>query len=220
MNQYRPLNDHVYEYVISLINDGKIAAGDRVSEQMICESLGVSRTPVREALIKLCDDGYLDNEIRKGFRVHEFDDTTTQEVYQVMGALDAQAACLASNHLTEDDYSQMQFLIDSMSLAIKGGLVSQYDELQRNFHNYYVNRCGNKRLRGLIEQQGRFFLRKDFTSIDEEKARELAAATNEGHQRILDLLREKKLDELANYVRCEHWQGGYAKLFATKSKSE
>ena len=61
MDQYRPLNDHVYEYIIALINDGKITAGDRVSEQMICDAMGVSRTPVREALIKLSDDGYLDS---------------------------------------------------------------------------------------------------------------------------------------------------------------
>lgn len=39
MDQYRPLNDHVYEYIIALINDGKITAGDRVSEQMICDAI-------------------------------------------------------------------------------------------------------------------------------------------------------------------------------------
>ena len=45
MDQYRPLNDHVYEYVIALINDGKITAGDRVSEQMICDACLLYTSP-------------------------------------------------------------------------------------------------------------------------------------------------------------------------------
>ena len=61
MTTYQPLNEHVYDYIIALINDGNVKPGERVSEQSICEAMNVSRTPVREALIKLCDDGYLDN---------------------------------------------------------------------------------------------------------------------------------------------------------------
>ena len=57
----RPLKDHVYDYISSRIDAGELSAGDRVSEQAICDAMGVSRTPVREALIQLASDGYLDN---------------------------------------------------------------------------------------------------------------------------------------------------------------
>ena len=49
----RPLKDHVYDYISSRIDAGELSAGDRVSEQTICDAMGVSRTPVREALIQL-----------------------------------------------------------------------------------------------------------------------------------------------------------------------
>ncbi len=57
----RPLKDHVYDYISSRIDAGELSAGDRLSEQAICDAMGVSRTPVREALIQLASDGYLDN---------------------------------------------------------------------------------------------------------------------------------------------------------------
>ena len=57
----RPLKDHVYDYISSCIDAGELSAGDRLSEQAICDAMGVSRTPVREALIQLASDGYLDN---------------------------------------------------------------------------------------------------------------------------------------------------------------
>lgn len=54
----RPLKDHVYDYISSRIDAGELSAGDRLSEQAICDAMGVSRTPVREALIQLASDGY------------------------------------------------------------------------------------------------------------------------------------------------------------------
>ena len=63
------LKDNVYAYIAGRIDSGELSAGDRVSEQAICDAMGVSRTPVREALIQLASDGYLDNLPRRGFRV-------------------------------------------------------------------------------------------------------------------------------------------------------
>ena len=91
----RPLKEHVYEYIAARIESGELSAGDRVSEQTICDAMGVSRTPVREALIQLASDGYLDNQPRRGFRVRGFDRQNAIEVFQIMGPLDGQAAYLA-----------------------------------------------------------------------------------------------------------------------------
>lgn len=189
MDQYRPLNDHVYEYIIALINDGKITAGDRVSEQMICDAMGVSRTPVREALIKLSDDGYLDNELRKGFRVHGFDEQAAVEIFQIIGPLEGQAACLAAQHLTDNDYQQLQFLIDSMDLAIRGGLLSQYDQLQRKFHEYFVSRCGNERLISLLQQQKRYFIRREHVSNHSKECLRLFVLLTKTIRRLLICLK-------------------------------
>ena len=119
----RPLKDHVYDYISSRIDAGELSAGDRVSEQAICDAMGVSRTPVREALIQLASDGYLDNLPRRGFRVRGFDQQNAVEVFEIMGPLDGQAAYLACPLLTDEDIMQLKFLVGSMDLAIQGGLI-------------------------------------------------------------------------------------------------
>ena len=135
----RPLKDHVYDYISSRIDAGELSAGDRLSEQTICDAMGVSRTPVREALIQLASDGYLDNLPRRGFRVRGFDQQNAVEVFEIMGPLDGQAAYLSCPNLTDDDITQLKFLVGSMDLAIQGGLIRKYDDIQRDFHLTYFN---------------------------------------------------------------------------------
>ena len=67
-NEYRSLKDHVYNHIVDLIDGGTLADDHKISEQQICDALGVSRTPVREALIQLAADGYLENVPRKLLR--------------------------------------------------------------------------------------------------------------------------------------------------------
>ena len=68
-----------------------------------------------------------------------------------MGPLDGQAAYLACPLLTEEDLAQLRFHVGSMDLAIESGLITKYDDIQREFHNAYTRRCGNARLITLIE---------------------------------------------------------------------
>ena len=57
MEKYKSLKDHVYDYIADLINQGKMSAGDRISEQSVCDAIGVSHTPVREALSQRATQG-------------------------------------------------------------------------------------------------------------------------------------------------------------------
>lgn len=201
----RPLKEHVYDYIAARIESGELSAGDRVSEQTICDAMGVSRTPVREALIQLASDGYLDNQPRRGFRVRGFDRQNAIEVFEIMGPLDGQAAFLACPLLTDDDLAQLRFHVGSMDLAIDSGLITKYDDIQREFHRTYTQRCGNARLIKLIDQMERHFIKRDYGSVEQETARELLRKANAEHRRILELFEAKDADGLRNYIRDTHW---------------
>ncbi len=205
MEQYRSLKDHVYDYIAELIDGGRLGGGDKVSEQQICDALNVSRTPVREALIQLAGDGYLENLPRKGFRVKRVDDESAREIFEILGPLDGRAAWLASEHLTDEDCSQLQFLCESMNLAIEKGLVKKYDDLQREFHDYYVQRCGNARLIAYITQLNRFFMKREYESVDAETAHVLLMKANEEHAEIVRLLSAHERDRVQDYIRDVHW---------------
>ena len=92
-------------------------------------------------------------------RVRGFDRQRALEVFEVIGPLDGQAAFLACPQLTEQDLAQMQFLVGSMDLAISSGLILKYDDLQREFHYSYVQKCGNQRLMDLMTQLERCFIK-------------------------------------------------------------
>ena len=199
------LKDNVYAYIAGRIDSGELSAGDRVSEQTICDAMGVSRTPVREALIQLASDGYLDNLPRRGFRVRGFDRENALEVFEIMGPLDGQAAYLACPGLDDDTIAQMRFLVGSMDLAIESRLMLKYDDLQREFHYTYYHLCGNQRLIELLRQLERCFIKRDYSTVDREEAYRLLRKANDEHRRILELFEARDATAVRDYIRDVHW---------------
>lgn len=203
--QFLSLKDHVYDHIASRIEAGDLSVGDHVSEQSICSAMGVSRTPVREALILLAADGYLDNEPRKGFRVHGFNKENAEEVFEILGPLDGEAAYLACDNLLPEDFAQMHFLIDSMDLAINNTLFKNYDDLQKTFHETYFNRCNNSRLIKEISTLLRHFSKREYSNLDQELQKELLRKANAEHKEILRLLEEGDKHTVRNYICDVHW---------------
>ena len=199
------LKDNVYAYIAGRIDSGELSAGDRVSEQAICDAMGVSRTPVREALIQLASDGYLDNLPRRGFRVRGFDRENALEVFEIMGPLDGQAAYLACPGLDDDTIAQLRFLVGSMDLAIESRLMLKYDDLQREFHYTYYHLCGNQRLIELLRQLERCFIKRDYSTVDREEAYRLLRKANDEHRRILELFEARDAAAVRDYIRDVHW---------------
>ena len=199
------LKDNVYAYIAGRIDSGELSAGDRVSEQAICDAMGVSRTPVREALIQLASDGYLDNLPRRGFRVRGFDRENALEVFEIMGPLDGQAAYLACPRLDDDTIAQMRFLVGSMDLAIESRLMLKYDDLQREFHYTSYHLCGNQRLIELLRQLERCFIKRDYSTVDREEAYRLLRKANDEHRRILELFEARDAAAVRDYIRDIHW---------------
>ena len=186
-NEYRSLKDHVYNHIVDLIDGGTLADDHKISEQQICDALGVSRTPVREALIQLAADGYLENVPRKGFYVKRVTEDSAREIVEIIGPLDGRAALLAVGDMTDDDIAQLQFLHGSMQLAIEKGLYKKYDDLQHDFHDCYVRKCGNTRLIGLIHQMNRYFMKREYANVGADELDGLLRKANEEHAEIVRL---------------------------------
>ena len=197
-NEYRSLKDHVYNHIVDLIDGGTLADDHKISEQQICDALGVSRTPVREALIQLAADGYLENVPRKGFYVKRVTEDS--------------AALLAVGDMTDDDIAQLQFLHGSMQLAIEKGLYKKYDDLQHDFHDCYVCKCGNSRLVGLIHQMNRYFMKREYANVGADELDGLLRKANEEHAEIVRLFELRDGEELQRFIRDVHWSIDNAKF--------
>lgn len=208
--RFMTLKDHVYEYISKRIQEGTIKPNDKLNEQEICDELDISRTPVREALIQLAADGLLDNEPRRGFRVKPLTQEKANNLYMIIGTLDAMAATLALDNLTKEDINLMRKLKADMDYAIENRMLDQYYKLQVDFHNIYINKCGNEELIQLLNQLKMRFIRQGYDS--NEKLIKIFSATNNEHEVIIDLMEEKDAEKLEHYLKTVHWNVQYSNL--------
>ncbi|MDP9763229.1 GntR family transcriptional regulator [Deinococcus enclensis] len=97
------IREGVYHHLRRAILDGDFTPGERLGEVELGEKLGVSRTPIREALLRLTQEGLLTAEANKGVRVRTVSADEARDTYTVRAELDALAAALAATHHTPDD---------------------------------------------------------------------------------------------------------------------
>ena len=137
---------------------------------------------------------------------------SAREIVEVIGPLDGRAALLAVDRMTEDDIAQLQFLHGSMHLAIEKGLYKKYDDLQHDFHECYVSKCGNTRLESLIHQMNRYFMKREYANVDEGELGDLLRKANEEHAEIVRLFELRDGEELQRFIRDVHWSIDNAKF--------
>lgn len=206
----KTLKDYVYEYISKGIQEGTLKPNDKLNEQEISDKLGISRTPIREALIQLAADGLLESIPHRGFRVKPLSLKEVTELYIIIGNLDSLAANLALYNLSEEDINQMEGLKEEMDEAIKKEEYDRYYKLQIEFHDVYINKCNNKELIRILNQLRMRFIRQSYSNIDKEELLKVLLETNEQHGVIIDLIKARDSKRLENYIKEVHWNTKYA----------
>ena len=142
-----PLRDEVYRQVLDRIHRGDLAAGARLRDTDLASQLGVSRTPVREALLRLAREGVLDSSMGRGFRVRPLDASELQEVGVILGALES----LALRISTEPSPDRLDRLaeLDRRLEHTRGDAAACLD-LEDEWHRVLLEGCPNRRLLDLI----------------------------------------------------------------------
>jgi len=215
----KTLKEHIYEYISSCITDGSLKANEKINEREICDDLDVSPTPVKEALIQLETDGYLNRIPRRGFYVKELTLEKVQEKYIIIGVLDGLAASLALSNMSEKDIEQMKYITEMIDIAVKAKQYNQYFQLQTEFHNVYLQKCGNEELVTLLNRLKKSFIRQTYYIQErEERLFDILQETNNEHKEIISLFETQDRLKLEDYIRNVHWSVKHAGLDAFQSK--
>jgi DNA-binding GntR family transcriptional regulator len=138
----------VYLDILQRIQRGTIGAGTRIRDSALAAELGVSRTPVREALIRLAREGALDADVGRGFRVSRLDPAELQETGAILAVLEPLALDLVPEFPAD--------LLDRLGavahrLEQTRGDIDTCIELDDEWHRTLLAQCPNRRLLGLIE---------------------------------------------------------------------
>lgn len=196
--------DEVYEQLKRDIAEFQLVPGDRFTENSVTERLNVSRTPVRQALIRLQQEGYVEVMFRSGWRVLPFDFAKFEQLYDLRMVLETTAAHrLCDEGLRSPKPINRPLLDDLMALWLVPAAqrstdtvqVSQWDEA---FHCALVESAGNPemaRVHREVTDRIRIIRRLDFT----KQAR--IEATYDEHGKILTAIRAKRGDQAALLLR-------------------
>lgn len=207
-----PLRDEIHRRILNAILAGDHPPGARLKDSSLALQLGVSRTPVREALIRLAREGTLDADVGKGFRVPPLDPVEIGEVGQILGSLEALAL-----ELSPDPPADRLRRLADLDRAIEQtrGDATRSADLEDEWHGALLEGCPNRRLLHTIADFRRLS-RRYLAAYLRDSAR--AALSTLPHQKILDALRHQDR-AAALRVFGQQWRRGIEELQAWLTRS-
>lgn len=196
MDEYLPLRDVVFKTLRQGILTGELKPGERLMEIHLANRLGVSRTPIREAIRKLELEGLVIMIPRRGAEVAQITEKNLQDVLEVRRALDVFAAKLACQRMTEEQKKELKEAADAFEKAIetKDATVSARADVK--FHDIILEAAGNDRLTQLVNNLAEQVYRYRFESVKDERSH---SRLIDEHRRIYDSIvkRDEKAAEEA-----------------------
>lgn len=159
------LRERIVEFIKDSVTSGRLKPGERVPEQEIAESFGISRTPIREAFRQLETEGFLTFIPRKGAVVTHITAKDVSEFYSIKSLLEGYAARLASKKFVERDIKRLQTLNQHMERCAQKDDVKGFFKLDNQFHEVFLSACGNDKLSNLAHQIMQQFERFRVTAL-------------------------------------------------------
>ncbi|HEX6551232.1 MAG TPA: GntR family transcriptional regulator [Ktedonobacteraceae bacterium] len=147
-----PLRERVYQLVQRAIVSGELHPGQRVRDLDLAAQLGVSRTPVREALQRLEDEGLVETLPGASTRIVPLDTQAAREAFPVVAVLHALATRLAVETLTEQDLVSLRQANESLVAALEDGDVTHAIQADDHFHDVFIRASANSEIRHALNR--------------------------------------------------------------------
>ena len=203
----------VAQHLRALITEGGLAPGTRLNERVLGERLGVSRTPLREALRLLAADGLVRLQPNRGAQVVMLSEIDVRESFEVMSGLEAQSGELACRKVTPDDIAEIKALTFEMLACHARRDLPTYYRINHSIHERINRAAGNRLLTEVYDRINRRIQNLRFRSnFDQEKWNRAAC----DHAMMVDALEARDGARLAAILRAHLIQKGETVLEAMR----
>lgn len=201
--------DRAYAELRRRILENEMPAGVQMLETEVADMLEMSRTPVREALIKLAEEGLVEVRPRHGMRVKPVSAEDMKEIYDVLTSLESTAASLAAARgLSEEELDDLEGAVAAMDKALKSGNLKAWAEADQAFHDLLVVGSGNRRLRDIVATIRDQAHRVRMATLT---LRPLPTASNDDHRAVVAAIRARD-SKTARQVHRDHRERSGAML--------
>lgn len=200
--------EEVYAQLSAWIIDGTLQPGEALRDQDLAGQLGVSRTPVREALRRLEDEGLVETALNRWTRVAPLRAAQAAELYRVVETLEVLALRLAAPALTAPELDQLRDLDGQLREALGQRDARRAVEADTAFHDLWISRSGNGELQQTVRALKRKLRRVELAYFD---AAAHSEASLDEHAAILDALQAGDTERAVQAVQ-DNWQGSLGRL--------
>jgi len=187
------VTDLVYEAIRDRVMRGELGPGTVLRQEEISRAMGVSRTPVREALMRLVSDGYVQRLHRRGFRVAGEPIRDLVLLYPILAALERLACASALPGIGATHLSRLDRINSDIRQAVDRGDAKEAIALNQQFHRALCEPCDNPRLVRLLDDLSAEVMRLEIWSFSSETDRE---QTMRNHDDIISALRSHDVERV------------------------
>jgi len=173
----------VFENLKQRILNFHLSPGVKISDKEVAEGMGVSRTPVREALNRLAEQGLVEFRPNRGFTVKVFSRKEVEDHYRLRESLESLSVTLTSQHLDKEKVRVLRDLVESYPALMNSHDLARFNDADEQFHDLIALYSGNSALyEALRNLQGRIRIIRRYDHIRSTSFRE----TYEEHKQILN----------------------------------
>ncbi len=214
------LSERAYRDLKAQILENRLSVGRQYMEQEIAERLDMSRTPTREALIRLANEGLVEIRPRHGMRIKPISRDDMREIYEVLTSLESQAAALAARRsLSKAEIDAMRRAVADMDAALKDDDLESWAEADERFHRLLVEYSDNRRLIALV---GTFIDQSHRVRMITLRMRPRPTDSNQDHRAVVEAIARGDADEARRVHRTHREKSGrmLIDLLATHGMTE
>ncbi|MDT3698752.1 MAG: GntR family transcriptional regulator [Thermincola sp.] len=200
LDNYKPLREIVFETLREAIINAVLKPGERLMEIQLAEEMGVSRTPVREAIRKLELEGFVVMVPRKGAYVAGISMKDIADVFEIRAAMEGLAAGLAAERITEEELEQLERILVKIGECVQNKDLEKLIEVDTEFHDTLYKACRNERLVQIVSNLREQIQRARTASLSTPGRSKYAL---EEHKKIVEAVSERNV-ELAQMLARDH----------------
>ena len=200
MNEYLPLRDVVFNTLRQAILKGELEPGERLMEIQLAERLGVSRTPIREAIRKLELEGLVHMVPRKGAEVASISEKSLREVLEVRRSLEELAIELACQKITAEQIKELEEAEVQFADAVQKGDAMTIAESDEHYHDVIYQATDNSRLVQILNNLREQMYRYRLEYIKDADKRQILVVE---HEHIIRAVKNHNIPEAKQAMR-EH----------------
>jgi len=195
------LREQVYQYLRNKIQAGELRPGSSINLDGLSKELAISKTPLKEAFIKLEAEGFVEILSRRGIVVKKLTHQEIKDYYEIIGSLESSVILSVFDQLTKDHISAMKRCNDQLLKSLEASAFDEYYQLNLDFHDIFLNLSPNTTLRKFIMP----FKQRLYDFPRRQYWKEWELLNLEEHSKFIDNIENGDREGAAGILKEEHW---------------